>query len=292
MGRQAHHHFIPSSYLKGFTQDGEDSSPFWGVPINNNEAFPTKPTDACSMRDYYTIEHDNSLIVEHWYANKIEPKINIALQHIKEHSKLPLLSDMPNLILLLATLYVRTPSHRETVEAPLKRTKKIVDSMCEDIKVSNRHEFEYTKTDLINSELKLIDTVIKCLNNKYYKLYIINDSEHDVITSDNPFILSHPNGGKEFHFGLNTPNIEICVPITRQAILVASNEPFEEGVFSASDELVGLTNTKLILSAKRFFYSSKPEIVLVDDDINVYKHTICSNNAFKRDAVKAPRPLT
>lgn len=277
MGRQAHHHFIPSSYLKGFTIEGEDSSPFWGVPINNDEPFQTKPTDACSKRDYYTIEHKNSLLVEHWYANKIEPKINIALQHIKEHSQLPLPYNMSNLILLLATLYVRTPSHRETIEVPMNHAQKVVDSMCEEIKVSNRKKFEYSKTDLIRSELKLIDTVMKCLNNKYFKLYIVKNSDLDVITSDNPFLLSHPNGGKNFDFGLNTSNIEICVPITRQAILIASNEPFEEGVFSASEKIVGITNTKLILSAKRFFYSSKPEIALVDDNFNVYKHSICSD---------------
>lgn len=278
MGRQAHHHYIPSSYLKGFTLGGEKSSPFWGVPINNDEAFPTKPVDACSKRDYYTIDHENSLLVEHWYANTIEPKLNLALQHIKEHSRLPAPSDIQNLLLLLATLYIRTPSHRDTIEAPMKHTQKVVGSICEEIKISNRHEFEFSKNDLIRAELKLIDTVIKCLSDKYYRLHIIEKSDFDVITSDNPFILSHPRGGKGFYFGLNTPNIEICVPITRHAILIAKNEPFDEGVFPASKKLVGLTNTKLILSANRFFYTSKPEIILVDDNINVYKHQINSNN--------------
>ncbi len=277
MGRQAHHHFIPSSYLKGFTLEGEDTSPFWGVPINNDDPFSTKPKDACSKRDYYTIDHENSLLVEHWYANEVEPKINIALQHIKQYSELPARDDFSNLILLLATLYLRCPSHRELIEAPMKRTKEIVDSISEDVKITNRHEFEYSQTDLIKHELKLIDTVMECLHNKYYQLHILNNSDYDVITSDNPFILSHPNGGKGFYFGLNTPNIEICVPITRKAILVARNEPFEEGIFNADERLIGLTNTKLVLSATRFFFTSKTEIALVDDDINVYKHAISSN---------------
>lgn len=281
MGRQAHHHFIPTSYLKGFTVGGESSSTFWCIPINNDEPFPTNPKDACSMRDYYTIEHENSLLIEHWYANEIEPQINIAVRYIKENSELPSSANMSNLLLLLATLYLRTPTHRASIEAPMKHAKKIVDSMSEDINISNRYEFEYSQTDLIIRELKLINTVMKCLSNKYYQLHIVQDSEYDVITSDDPFMLDHPNGGKGLYFGLNTPNIEICVPITRKAILIARNETFKDGVVSNKDKLIGLTNTKLIVSASRFFYSSKPEILLVDDDINVYKHTINFKKALK-----------
>ena len=40
MGRKAKHHFIPKCYLKGFTDGGENSSPFWAVPINNDDPFP------------------------------------------------------------------------------------------------------------------------------------------------------------------------------------------------------------------------------------------------------------
>ena len=277
MARQAHHHFIPSSYLKGFTEKGKDTSKFWGIPTNNDEAFLTNPKDACSKRDYYSIDSDDSLVIEKWYATEIEPKINIALKYINENKNLPSNDKMQYLFLLIATLYLRTPSYRETIEAPLKRTKEIVDDISSNINISNATEFNYTKIDIIRSEIKLIKTVIECLSNKYYRLHIIENSCFDVITSDNPFVLSHPNGGKNFYFGLNTSNIEICVPINKKCILIAQNEPFNEGVYSTDDKFIGLINTKLILNSDRFFYSSKSEIALVDDDINVHKHSISSN---------------
>ncbi len=118
MARQAHHHFIPISYLKGFTEGGKDTSQFWCMPINNDDPFLTSPNDACSKRDYYTVDHEDPLIVEKWYANEIEPKINIALRHIDKSKNLPSGEDMQNLFLLAATLYVRTPSHRSTMETP------------------------------------------------------------------------------------------------------------------------------------------------------------------------------
>lgn len=279
MGRKAKHHYIPKCYLKGFTNGGENLSQFWAVPKNNDDPFLTTPNDSCAERDYYSIAHENSLIVEDFYAEQIEPKIFKAIRHIESHSSLPPKEEMKHLILLLATLYLRVPSHRKTLEMPMRRTKEIVDSMSQEINVSNKNEFEYSKTDLIKSELKLIDTVQECLSNKHYQLHIIEDDNLNVVTSDNPFILSHPKGRKGFYFGLNTSNVEICVPINSKAILTARNEKIKEGTFIASNKLIGLTNAKLILSTSRFFYSKTEEILLVDDDITVYKHNVSTNKS-------------
>ncbi|MBU3005955.1 DUF4238 domain-containing protein [Paraglaciecola arctica] len=281
MGRKAKHHYIPKCYLKGFTDGGEYSSSFWCIPINNDTPFKTSPNDSCATRDYYSVEHIDSLIVENFYAEQIEPKISAAIRAIEEHKSLPTKQGMHNLILLLATLYLRVPSFRSTLEAPRKRTKEIIDSISEDVPISNRSEFEYSQTDLIMTELDLISTVQECLANKYYQLYIIEESDQNVITSDRPFLLSHPKAGKGFYFGLNTPNVEITVPITKRAVLLARNEPFHEGSYIASKEFIGLTNTKLILSANRFFYSNAEEIMLVDNDISVYKHKISTNKSMR-----------
>lgn len=110
-------------------------------------------------------------------------------------------------------------------------------------------------------------------------MHVIENPQENVVTSDRPFLLSHPKAGKGFYFGLITPDIEICVPITRNAIIIARNEPFDEGVHVATRKLVGLTNRNLILSANRFFYSSNEDALLVDEDINVYKHKVSTNKA-------------
>jgi hypothetical protein len=282
VARKAIHHFIPRSYLKGFTEGGKDTSQFWGVrktTNNNHKAFLTSPSDACCKRDYYTVEHENPLVVENWYAEEIEPKLNLALRHIDENKCLPYGNDMQNLFLLAATLFLRTPSFRSTIENPLIQAKEIVDSMNSDVRISNLKDFDYTKTDLIGMEIRQINNVVESLTNKYYRLYINSNSAFDVITSDRPFILTHPKAGNNFYFGLNTPNIEIWLPINRNTILIGRNEPFEKTIFPSNDKLIGSMNIKLILSADQCFYSSKPEIVLVDEDTNVYKSVINSDKA-------------
>ena len=279
MGRKAKHHYIPKCYLKGFTDGGKYTSPFWCVPINNDRPFKTNPNDSCAKRDYYTVLHDDALIVENFYAEQIEPKISSAIKHIDENRSLPPKEEMKNLILLLATLYLRVPSFRASLEAQRKKAKEIVDSISEEVSISNRSQFEYNQTDLIISELNLIDTVQKYLANKYFQLHIIEDADLNAVTSDRPFLLTHPHGGKGFYYGLNTPNVEIIVPITNKAVVLARNEPFQEGEFSASNEFIGLVNTKLIISADRFFYSSCEEIMLVDDEISVYKFNVSNSKS-------------
>jgi hypothetical protein len=287
VGRKAKHHYIPKCYLKGFTDGGENLSKFWAVPKNKDEPFPTTPNNSCAQRDYYTVEHDNSLIVEDFYAEKIEPNISKAINYIREYSCLPPKDEMKHLILLLATLYLRVPAFRESLEMPLGRTKEIVNSISCDVKISNKSEFEFTQTDLIKSELRLIDKVQECLSNKYYQLYVTDNSDINIITSDNPFIINLTKGGNGFHYGLNTPNIEICVPITKNAFLIGRNEEMSEGTYIASKELVGLMNIKVISSASMFFYSKDTEVLLIDDDLSVFKHNINTNKSRHPDAAKA-----
>ncbi len=286
MSRKAKHHFIPRSYLKGFAEGGKDTSQFFGVrkiADNNHKVFLTTPIDVCCKRDYYTVEHEDSLVVENWYAEEIEPKINLALRHIDENKCLPSANDWQNLFLLAATLYLRTPSFRSTIEAPMMQAKKIVDSISSEIKISNRNDFDFTKTDMIALEVRHISTIFDLLKNKYYRLYNASNSAFDFVTSDQPFRLIHPNDrNRNFHFGLNTPGIQICIPINRKITLIGRNEPFREGTLSADDRFIGNMNKILIEGAGRSFFSSKSEIALVDDDNNVFKHAISSNKDSQR----------
>jgi len=265
MGRQAGHHYIPASYLAGFTEDETKESSFWSVPKDNKTPFKTSPLKSCKKRDYYTIDHDNSLLVEHWYANEIEPKIKKALEYISIHKALPSKDEMQFLLLLAATLYLRTPSSRATREAPLKRVQEIVDSIDKDVKITNRKEFEFNQTDLITSELRLINTVMDCLSNKYYCLLISEDPKVNFITSDSPFLLLHNNSEIQ-HYGLNTKNIELSIPISKNAVLVGRNEPMNEGVFEANKKFVAAFNSNLIRFTDKFFYSDQPNIYLLGEE--------------------------
>jgi hypothetical protein len=190
-----------------------------------------------------------------------------------DNSSLPPSEDRGELILLLATLYLRVPLFRKSLEIPRRRIKKLVDEASEKVIVSNISDFDYSQTDIVFSEIRLIEAVQDCLKNKFYQLFIVKDGDANIITSDNPFLLRHPSLR---YFGLNTPGVQICVPITKDAFLVAINEKVEEGVFWADDQMIGLTNRELIRSADRYFYSCIEDVLLVDENLSIYSYNINS----------------
>jgi len=275
MGRQAQHHYIPASYLSGFTNGGEKTSHFIVKPKSSSLSFVKNPIGICKSRDYYTIEGaDDGLIVEKFYAYEIEPLINKALKFILEKQKMPTEKNRDNLYLLLATLYIRHPKARRCLSTAYTDIARFVnEDIIEGVKVTNIDAFSYGKNDVITSELELLQNLMSHFSNKYYRLYVSRSSDH-FITSDSPCYLSHPDMAKCSYFGINTERTEFCVPINKFIALVGSNEPMTEGVFDANEKFVALLNTKIANSSDKVFISSNREVKFVDPSFNVYKHTL------------------
>ncbi|MBJ6354333.1 MULTISPECIES: DUF4238 domain-containing protein [unclassified Acinetobacter] len=277
MGRKSKHHYIPKCYLKEFTKDRKTTSLFWCIPNNNTKSFQTSPNDSCAQRDYYTIGHIDPLIIEDFYANQVEPKISLAINYINKYASIPQRNERQNLVLLMAALYLRVPFFRQLVQKPLEQMKEVITSMEKDVSISNKDEFNFNQTDLIRIETKLLSRIQNYLTTKYFQLFVINEPDLYIIISDNPFVLTHPlEDEQNFSFGLNTPNIEILIPITKKAFIIAKNEPCNEISFIADKKLVALVNTKLLLNSHKYIYSCDDKILLLDSELKVYEHHIQS----------------
>lgn len=306
MGSKNKHHYIPASYLAGFTEGGKRTSPFWCIPKNNSKPYGTNPNDSCAQRKYYTVENldDNPLFVEDWYAEKIEPQIAIVLQHIQTHKILPKQDDMEFLLLLVATLYLRNPRFRECIAAPIERSAEIVMSMLADSKelylstakralkngyistIPNHEDFKYddinggytpkaTKDFLIETELKMIIRVVTLLTRRYWQLHTIpNNSELEFITSDHPFMLNHPKANKSSIYGLGTMGTEITVPINKKTALVGTLHEIEEGSYVANKYFVGSINYQTAMNCSNVYYSSREKINFSDGESQFYDHDI------------------
>lgn len=72
-------HFVPASYLKGFTYDDKNKMTFAHSP--NAGVFSTSIRDICTKKYIYRVEEaeDGNLdFIEDTLANEIEPKIGRA----------------------------------------------------------------------------------------------------------------------------------------------------------------------------------------------------------------------
>ncbi|ENL1297243.1 DUF4238 domain-containing protein [Vibrio parahaemolyticus] len=275
MGRQAGHHYIPASYLSGFTNEGKKTSRFRVQPKNGSSSYVTNPIGICKSRDYYTVEGvGDGLVVEKFYANEIEPEIKKALHYIQTSQQLPSMENRDGLFMLLATLYIRHPKARRWLSSGFDDIVSFVnESITDGVKITNLDAFSFGKNDVIVSELRLLQSLLPHFSKKYYRLYISKSNDH-FITSDCPVYLSHPDMATLPYFGIDTGDIELCVPINKNAALVGKNEPMDEGVFDADERFVALLNTKIANSSDKIFISSNREVKFVDQTFSVYKHSL------------------
>jgi len=300
------HHYVPACYLSGFTEGGLRTSSFWCVPKNNTKPYGTNPNDSCVQRNYYKVEelHDDPLYVEDWYGKEIETKIGDILSFIQHNKKLPSNDDMEVLLLLVATFYLRNPNYRKSIAAPIQHSAKIIMSMIanspelyrnnaqsalEKGYISNipdhgamkkyfedeNFEIKATKDYLIETEIKMIEPVLKLLAHRYWKLYFIPENmEYEFITSDRPFMLNLINSNRNSYIGLKTKNTIITVPINKKTVLIGALDAVEEGAFVANKIFVGSINLNVAMKCNKVFYTSKEDILFSDGESDFWCHNI------------------
>jgi len=116
MGSEArNHHFVPQSYLRGFTSKGCKDSSFTVFDIQQNKRFETRPRNVCATRDF------NRIAVEGLDPNLIEKSmgefeslINSAIAQIDRSNSF---SGEPKEIILnlMSILATRHPGRRENM---------------------------------------------------------------------------------------------------------------------------------------------------------------------------------
>ena len=293
------HHFIPATYLAGFTDKWERVGRFWAVPKNNTSAYGTNANDACAIRDYNRLDvGEDPNLIEDWYGDTVESDIGESLNNIRGSGNLPENKELTPLLILLAILFSRNPTFRSNTAMAYESMCRAYLSMLEssqDLYESTQKEaleegyidhllpfeefLELTEKEkvsviankdyLIISEVEGLKDAAEMLSKRRWRLYSIEaDSDFELITSDRPFILSHPDATPKMPLGLETSKSTVMVPINKRSLLIGSFEDGDNGSYIASRELIGNANTKIVQSCDKLFYSSKESISFSDSNKN------------------------
>lgn len=268
MGKQTNHHFIPACYLKGFTNGGERDSRFWAFPKDGvKKTYGTNPNDTCSKNNYYKLENNtNSLLIEKWYGDVVEPKIGKFLDDLKLNMIFN--KDNEGFIWLLSSLFLRTPLWRNSIESPLRRCKEIAISMKSDIDTVGGNldisGADFIKDDIICIELEQIKTVANSLFYFNFKLCTTQDNIN-IITSDAPFILANPD---RKIFGLLSTGTILLIPINKNMYIVGTKDIPLNGTYYASKYDVANINTIIWNASEERVFSNNERFIMLDNDDN------------------------
>ena len=127
------------------------------------------------------------------------------------------------------------------------------------------HESSYAVSPsanlLVLMEIGILENFVITLSRRQWILFVIpEDSDHEFITSDNPFSLYLPNKSQKTFFGIATKGTEIVVPVNRKSALLGVFSKEDNCTVVATTTVVNLIN-RYVAANSSFLFSSKKKIL-------------------------------
>ncbi len=281
------HHYLPQFYLDGFKilpQRGKKPH-IWQVDkANDNKAFNSSIANTGCIRDFHTLDHEDS-DPDHKSIESILSKIegiqNQLIQRITKERRIDELK-VGEAAEFVSLMRFRVPAFARQAEAQLKSV--VLDSyklMLQSGELSNppehlRKSFEKHGIDkIINIEIsnwKIVQKMMEmgfapesigALSQLNYQL-LVAEEPNSFLTSDNPVALYHPNYEqiKPYGVGPAIRGTEVSIPLSSQLLLVAGSE-LEPGTYAANRGQVDEFNRRVVVMAENYVFCSE-----LNDDVN------------------------
>lgn len=241
------HHFVPRSYLAGFTEGGKKDSPFHVV--NKKAQYRTAtPASVAYENDLYNIDMPDVApdYVEKWIGENIEGSAMPVIAEIVRAQILPVKDSeaFVSFMIFTAFLYTRHPIQRNSLD----HVTSALSNLIIDMTLSSKEQYEHIIKEMRDAghivpdaeyeklkEHSEDDFIIKAHPNFYLKilfetltdaarviaarpwdLYISGNK--DFVGSDCPFCLVSPDGQP---VGLGSKRARIVIPLNRRMALVS-----------------------------------------------------------------------
>ena len=283
MSEPRKHHFIPQGYLKNFSISDKGKQVVL-LDANRKICVPVSVKDVAQRRDFNRIEIDgvDPNIIEKSLSH-FEGKASCALRLIKEGSVFD--SDVKDYILnLMALLIVRSPQMRSNQSNfYAKSAMMIMDLVLTDESRWNEHMNKFPENErisyakakkffesekysittnvetLIHNEFKMLDSVLRCLYARDWRMITCVEDSQIFLTSDNPVTISWDCPEKipliyRSSPGYGMKNTAVYFPLTSRHYLVGRFDS-ESGYVDATDEMVAICNTQTVTNAYEQIYA-------------------------------------
>ncbi|MBW8015125.1 MAG: DUF4238 domain-containing protein [Planctomycetes bacterium] len=268
------HHYVPASYLKGYTIDGENSL-IWGYDKKYGKCTGKRSVDNICSEDYYYEQPTPDGSTTQMFEDAFNDVEKAGIEIVKKlNPKYDLSeSDKGTLAFYVALLLTRGPSFRDGCHSALKHQ---VDIMTQnEYKMGRLPEppeiiKKLIKNNDITSVIKtkilphvslryMIDGAIQMSESLCNKKWILFFLEKDYyVTSDTPVLFGQMHDNSQ-ETGPSSPQSWVICPLNKKIALVArpycrsDNSAFE--FKEAEKGFVELVNEQECFSSQRFVYS-------------------------------------
>jgi hypothetical protein len=293
MSEPRKHHYVPASYLAGFTDTGRADGRLFVLDKGTGRQWESSPAKSGCERDFYMIEvaediGDDPQAVENFFS-KVEGDSRDAIQATIRDGRVPEGAMRDRLIEFLALQATRVPGTLDgfdkfgeqlakTVawyltatpdawEAVMKQSKEdgeppsaIPYEQIRDFVRSGEYSITWEQNTRLGLLLQALPSIASVLAARKWTLVVATRDCPDFVCSDRPLTLcwNDPSDKRGVPIGLGVIGTTAQFPLTRRAALFGMFEqPFPVAV--ANTQLVATTNMLTAWYSTRYVYSAGPD---------------------------------
>lgn len=275
------HHFVPRSYLAGFTDNGKKRGKLYGFDMQTGKFFQAEPENVARERDFNRFEFGEQPpdALETAYG-QFEGKVALAIRNICKTNDLTQNEDYHYLLNLIALLAIRNPALRRSMEQAQQSLTKMIGRLLvsdkqlykyhlqsafrdgfisrNDVPFEQMKRFveadnyvvEISRESLISTEVNVFDRVLRKVSERYWCLLVAAPNTPDFITCDHPISLVY----KQTVFPLDT----------RHAILGDRDKPTPSSIIMDKAGIAEI-NSRMLKIADRQIYSRNLNACFLDE---------------------------
>jgi hypothetical protein len=282
------HHYIPQSYLKGFSNGGSKKSKIKVFDIKTRKTFETIARNIAAERDFNRVEISGiePNMIESFMSG-FEGKIPTAVSKI-ENGQLFEGESKAVILNLMAFLAIRTPQMRthlgkffseiaEYTMASVVATEDRWNASISKIKEKDNQASRISYQDMkafveskqytikarrefhIGLEFSAINTLFDLFQQRNWTLVISGQDKNDFICTNHPLVLSWDNPDEIPAFYRSSPgfgmkNTTVQFPLSRKALLLGTFEDAQPLSLADQNTVAGL-NTRAMYSCESQIYA-------------------------------------
>ena len=300
MGNPRRHHYVPRSYLAGFTQTGKKDGRLCVLDKSDGRSWHSNPRDSACKRDLYAPEDlgggggVDAQEIEQTFGI-IEGAYTQAIGAVLESGIMPISGDSrENLMLFLAAQHTRVPGVTEVLDDVTNRLMSAAASFMtatpetwadhadgspgsdipyERVRAlvqSGECQWELGQNERLAMQLGFVEPIAKALDKRQWSVVHAVDRAPDFMTSDRPLSVSwtHPQKHADYAPGIGLSQTTVMFPISKRVALLGMFEgvlPTKE----ATSAMVGIVNMWTGLSATKYVFSAAQDFQVTLPDLRM-----------------------
>ncbi len=284
------HHYLPASYLAGFTESGNKNDQFFVLEVQTGKSFKTSPKNVAVERDFNRVNVSGiALDAIETALSPFEEEAVQAIRTVSKSANFPVDMDYHRILNFLCLIAVRNPALRETVNRSREQVLRIIAEMVvsdektwerafrsaandpeipQDISYAEmkqfveegNYKFEFSTDSNLDMEFQTFDELLPVFYNRIWTLLLAPESGPEFICCDHPVVLTW-KGQRQGPVGFGLQHTEVFFPLSRRTGFYGVFENPLKLVVELTPKLVAQMNAKAAQQANRHVYCAVPEFV-------------------------------